>query len=57
MKPGNKTTEFWLTIAGMALLALNGTEYITIPWERLTVYAGSAGAYALSRGIAKHGGE
>ena len=56
MKPGNKTTEFWLTLAGMALVLLNGTEYINIPWEQLTVFVGGTGAYALSRGVAKHGG-
>ena len=53
MKSGTKTTEFWLTLAGMALVLLNGTEYIDIPWQHLSVAMGSTGAYALSRGIAK----
>jgi hypothetical protein len=53
MTPGMKSTEFWLTLATMAMVIANGTAFINIPWDTLLVLAGGNGAYALSRGLAK----
>lgn len=53
MTDGMKSSEFWLTIATFAVVVLNGTTFINIPWDTLMVLAGSNGAYALSRGFAK----
>jgi hypothetical protein len=54
-KAGWKTTEFWLTIAGLAAVNLNGV-ILTLP-DRYQAIASAvlAGLYALSRGQAKKG--
>lgn len=54
-KEGYKTTEFWLTIAGLAAVNLNGVV-MTLP-DRYQAIASAvlAGLYALSRGQAKKG--
>jgi hypothetical protein len=54
-KDGWKTTEFWLTLAGLAAVNLNGVV-MTLPDKYQAI--GSAvviGLYALSRGAAKKG--
>lgn len=54
-KNGFKTTEFWLTLAGLAAVNLNGVV-MTLP-DRYQAIASAvlAGLYALSRGQAKKG--
>lgn len=46
IKPGYKTTEFWLTL----LTAVGGFIVPDLPWEAVA----SVVAYVLSRGLAKH---
>lgn len=55
-KPGLLTTEFWLTVAAMALVGLGAIDVSTVgtPWGAILAVAGVIG-YALSRAIAKHG--
>jgi hypothetical protein len=52
-KAGYKTTEFWLTAAGVVLLNLNA---IPLPdkWQGVVSLAAIA-AYNIARGIAKQG--
>lgn len=54
-RAGYKTTEFWLTVAGLAALNLNGV-ILTLPdkWQAVGT-AVLAGLYAISRGFAKKG--
>jgi hypothetical protein len=54
MKQGIATSEFWVIIAGMVIMAiLSGIDKLTP--ELIAAIAGPTGAYAISRGIAKHG--
>lgn len=56
MKPGIKTTEFWittLTIVGTVGTALAGVLPASIA---VPVAAIASGAYAVARGLAKKGG-
>lgn len=55
-KPGLLTTEFWLTVAAVALVGLGAIDASTVgtPWEAILAVGGTVG-YALSRAIAKHG--
>lgn len=60
MKPGYKTTEFWLTVAAqvVGLLAASGALAPDSPWARivgLAVSALTAMGYTYSRGVAKAG--
>lgn len=54
-KAGWKTTEFWLTVAG--LVAVNAGDLVmTLPDKyQALASAALAGLYALSRGVAKKG--
>lgn len=63
MKPGWKTTEFWLTLATNAVGALSMTGQLPLP-ENVKQGAAVAGgvlsglttaAYAISRALAKRG--
>lgn len=54
MKTGVTTSEFWATIAAMAVLAVLGAIDKLTP-ELIAAIAGPAGLYAISRGVAKHG--
>jgi hypothetical protein len=52
MRPGIRTTEFWLT----ALTAIWGAVEPSLPpLARALVPAVAAVAYSISRGLAKHG--
>lgn len=52
-KPGWKTSEFWVTVAGSLVAILNSAFGWHIPADTiLTVVAGIA-AYVFSRGLAK----
>lgn len=54
MKPGFKTTEFWLALAGFAfgaMLVLRGEKEI----GGALIAAASLAAYGVSRGMAKRG--
>jgi hypothetical protein len=53
MKPGWKTTEFWVTILGVIGAATAGLENIVSPTVAGIMMAISSAAYALSRGLAK----
>ena len=50
---GPKTTEFWLVMAGIASVVLNGTEFINIPWDQFHLIMGLIGAYTGSRAWVK----
>lgn len=54
-KAGYKTTEFWLTIAGLLAVNLNGV-ILTLP-DKYQALASAAltGLYVVSRGVAKKG--
>lgn len=55
MKPGWKSTEFWLTVAAVVLSAL-GAVYAPAEWARVASMIGGAlttSGYSLSRGMAK----
>lgn len=52
MKPGWRTTEFWLTLAG-SLWTVFGSA--APPAVKAIVAAALPAAYAISRGLAKHG--
>lgn len=55
MKPGIKTTEFWLTIAvDLAALLSALTDALPAKWASV-VAAVSTGLYAIARGWAKSG--
>lgn len=49
VKPGVKTTEFWVTVGAMATAV---AQHVPAPWGWITMAVASA-AYALSRGLAK----
>jgi len=54
MKNGIQTSEFWIVIVGMVIMAiLSGIGKLTP--ELIAAIAGPTGAYALARGIAKIG--
>jgi hypothetical protein len=53
MKPGYKTTEFWVTIIANALDFLSSMEGALPPEKAAYVAAFINGAYAISRGLAK----
>lgn len=58
MKPGIKTTEFWLTFATAVVTVLNAANILpfVIPQETVLQVVGGVAAYVLSRGVAKIGG-
>jgi hypothetical protein len=49
VKPGYKTSEFWLTLATAAAAILNRKLGLDISPEVLLTVAGTVGAYAISR--------
>ena len=52
MKPGYKTTEFWLTIVSIVAPMVVGG--LTMPWSVIVPVVG-AGIYSIARGLAKGG--
>ena len=54
MTDGTKSSEFWVTIVAMVILAALGMFDKLTP-ELIAAVGGPTGLYALSRGIAKHG--
>jgi len=59
MKPGYKTTEFWVTVifdAGLAVTSLTSTNILPPKYATLAVGLAN-GLYAISRGLAKYGPE
>ena len=55
MTQGMKSTEFWLSLAAMVAatyLAKSGADL-----QMILAVTGGAGAYSISRGIAKRGGK
>lgn len=57
MKPGIKTTEFWLTLATAIVTVLNAAHFLpfVIPQDTVLQIVGGVSAYVLSRGVAKIG--
>ena len=53
MKPGTKSTEFWLTLAVILAAVANGTTVVNIPWEQFQWIVGLTGVYAGSRSFVK----
>lgn len=52
-KSGPKSTEFWAVITYAAVLVLNGTEYVEIAADQMTVFAGLIGSYVVGRSWVK----
>lgn len=53
MDKGISTSEFWLTLSFAALIVLNGTRYVEIPWEQIIAYATLALGYTGGRTLKK----
>lgn len=56
VKPGYKTTEFWVTVITSVATALNQSGVLgsfSLPTEALATIAGIVASYVLSRGVAK----
>lgn len=53
MKPGIKTTEFWLTVAGNVAAILLTFGEVLDPKTGSVLMAIGNGLYAISRGLAK----
>ncbi len=53
MKPGYKTTEFWLTLALDAAIVVSAIESVLPPKWAAVAGAVANGLYAVSRGKAK----
>lgn len=56
MKPGYKTSEFWVTAITSIATIVNQSgvlETFVLPVEALATIAGLAATYILSRGLAK----
>ncbi len=53
MKSGNKSTEFWLVLAYGVMTLVNGTEFVNVPWDQMTVLAGVFSVYAGGRSWVK----
>lgn len=56
MKPGYKTSEFWVTTITSIVVALNTSGILgsfTLPTEAIATIAGIVASYILSRGVAK----
>jgi hypothetical protein len=53
LKPGYKTSEFWVTALTIAGLVVSSAAASLSPRYAATGAAVSAGLYALSRGLAK----
>lgn len=52
-KPGPKSSEFWAVVIYAVVLVLNGTEYVEIAADQMTVFAGLVGSYVLGRSWVK----
>ena len=60
-RAGAKTSEFWLVLAFFGTVILNGTRFVEIPMEQMTMLAAAAFGYAggrtvLKNSLAKNGG-
>lgn len=55
MKPGLKTSEFWVTVATDVGLIAASLEGSLSPRYAAVAAAVSTAAYAIARGFAKHG--
>ena len=54
-RAGYRTTEFWLTLVGSALVGVSAlADKLPGEWAAVLAIAGVIG-YAISRGVAKHG--
>ena len=60
-RAGTKTSEFWLVLAFFGTVILNGTSYVEIATDQMTMLAAAAFGYAggrtvLKNSLAKNGG-
>ena len=60
-RAGAKTSEFWLVLAFFGAVLINGTPFVDIPTEHMTMLAAAAFGYAggrtvLKNSLAKNGG-
>jgi len=56
MKPGYKTSEFWVTVIVAVATFLNQSGVlgsVVLPIETIATIGGIVGSYILSRGLAK----
>lgn len=53
MTPGKKTSELWLILSVGVMAIANGTDFINVPWDVVTWYAGLAGVYTGGRSVVK----
>ncbi len=56
MNPGIKSSELKLIAVCAALMVLNGTEYVNVPWETVQWFIGLTGVYTGGRQIVKREG-
>ena len=56
MKPGLKTSEFWLVIAYLVRVLANGTAYVNVPWPEMASLGAAVFGYSVSRGLTKRSG-
>ena len=54
-KPGIKTTEFWVTLAGSLVVLIEGFGGFDLPDATIIGVVAALAAYVLSRGHAKNG--
>lgn len=56
MKPGYKTSEFWVTTVGSLVVALNQSGLlgsVVLPKDAILAIVGAVATYVISRGLAK----
>lgn len=46
---GVKTTEFWILVATGLVMILNGTSWVSIPWDQFTIWMAANGLYIGAR--------
>ena len=52
-RPGIRTSEFWITIIGMAFAAILEVSGVDLDGETIAAVFGPAMAYVVSRGLSK----
>lgn len=53
MAAGKQTTEFWLVLAYGLMVLANGTDFINVPGDQMTVLAGIFATYTGGRSWVK----
>jgi hypothetical protein len=52
-KAGRETSEFWLVLAGIAAVVVNGSAYVNVPWDQFPLILGLIAAYTGGRSWVK----